>query len=181
MCGGSAQRNHVALCLRGPSSSRLGMTIRGRVMANRQRRDGSGTSSPLTRAEETCEHDGCRLRLQGKRPSFARRPKALPRARGRCHSVTLFRRRFSRRNRQRSLPGTGFAWGTKASWPGRGITLFSRWRVRALSWCAIRRVRCVDFIMFAVIEGLGCARRRVAIVRRSSVHITPGPMRLTAD
>ena len=34
---------------------------------------------------------------------------------------------------QRSLPGTGFAWGTKASWPGRGMTLFSRWRVRALS------------------------------------------------
>ena len=134
---------------------------------------------PLTRAEATCEHLGCSPRLQ--HLSSARRPKALPRARGRCRSVTLFRRKFSRRNRRRFLPGTGCAWGTKASSPGRGITSFSRWRVKALSWCAIRRAQCVDFTMFAATEGRGCARRRAGIAQRSNVHITPGPMRLTAD
>ncbi len=71
--------------------------------------------------------------------------------------------------------------GTKASSPGRAITSFSRWQVRASSWCAIRRAQCVDFTMFAATEGRGCARRRAGIARRSNVHITPGPMRLTAD
>ncbi len=34
--------------------------------------------------------------------------------------------------------------------------------------------------MFAAIEERGYARRRAGIARRSNVHITPGPMRLTA-
>ena len=32
-----------------------------------------------------------------------------------CRSVTSFRRKFSRRNSRRYLPGNGFAWDTKAS------------------------------------------------------------------
>ena len=39
----------------------------------------------------------------------------------------------------------------------------------------------MDFTMFAAIEGRDCARKQAGIARRFNVHITPGPMRSTAD